>query len=389
MYIATIHRMARLWENPLGGWLFSHHRMAMSFVIMGGFFLLSTHTAYAQSMAPEHMVVQAVPPQDAADVALAANSDPMSAATLSSAPIHVVEVGDTLSNIAERYNVDVANLAVFNQILDYNHVIIGQKLRIPPVGQTITAPAVDIIPGSSGYHVVRMGDSLSGIASKYNMTMDELMALNEITDPNLVPMGMMLRLTDKVKPPDAAIQPVSDIVTYTVRASDTLTDIAAAYHTTIEQIMSDNELTDREANVGQQLLIDPPATSMEAFGVQAPVDGERLIVIDLSDQTLTAYQGGVKVLYSVVSTGKDSTPTRVGDFAIYQKFESQEMTGDDYDLPGVPWVMYYDKDYAMHGAYWNANLGFPTSHGCTNMSIPESKALYSWAPVGTHVSVQQ
>jgi lipoprotein-anchoring transpeptidase ErfK/SrfK len=44
---------------------------------------------------------------------------------------------------------------------------------------------------------------------------------------------------------------------------------------------------------------------------------------------------------------------------------------------------------AIHGAYWHANFGIPTSHGCTNMSIPESKALYSWAPLGTRVIVQE
>jgi lipoprotein-anchoring transpeptidase ErfK/SrfK len=50
--------------------------------------------------------------------------------------------------------------------------------------------------------------------------------------------------------------------------------------------------------------------------------------------------------------------------------------------------MYYDEDRAIHGAYWNPNLGIPTTHGCTNMSIPESKALYSWAPLGTPVTVE-
>ena len=113
-----------------------------------------------------------------------------------------------------------------------------------------------------------------------------------------------------------------------------------------------------------------------------------MVVIDLGDQTLSAYQGGIQVLHSIVSTGKDATPTRVGEFAIYQKLKSQEMSGEDYVLPGVPWVMYYDGEMAMHGAYWHANFGIPTSHGCTNMTIPEAKALYSWAPEGTRVVVQ-
>jgi len=395
MYTATIHRMARLWEKPLGGWLVSHRRMAVGFAVMGGFLLFNPHTAYAQSITPDNSIVRAFAThdagttQDATSAYQSDNSDPMSAAGLSNAPIHVVEVGDTLSNIAERYDVEVANLAAYNQISDYNTVVIGQKLRIPPAGQTITEPAADVIPGSDGYHVVRMGESLSGIAAQYGMTLDDLMAINEITDANLVQMGTMLRLTDRVKPPSEAIQPVSDIVTYTVRAGESLDEIAAAYHTTIDQIVSDNQLTDQDVHAGDHLLIDPPASSMEAFGVNAPADGERRIVIDLSEQTLTAYQGDVVVLQSVVSTGKASTPTRTGEFKTYQKLESQEMTGEDYDLPGVPWIMYYDEDRAIHGAYWNPHLGIATTHGCTNMSIPESKALYSWAPLGTPVSVEE
>jgi len=364
--------------------------MAMGVVVMGGFLLFNTHVVYAQSVSPEHAVVEAVTPDGAPSAnAAGASSDPMSAESISNAPVHEVAVGDTLSNIAERYNVEVANLAAYNQILDYNHVVIGQKLRIPPAGETITEAAPDIIPGSDGYHVVRIGESLSAIARLYNMTLDELMELNDIDDPNLVQMGTMLRLTDKVKPPSYAIQPESDAVSITIQRGDNLAEIAAFYHTTLYQILSDNELTDADVRVGQQLKITPPATSMEAFSVNAPADGERHIVIDLSEQTLTAYQGDVEVLHSFVSTGKDATPTRVGEFKTYQKFDSQEMTGEDYDLPGVPWVMYYDKDMAIHGAYWHANFGIPTSHGCTNMSIPESKALYSWAPLGTPVTVEQ
>jgi lipoprotein-anchoring transpeptidase ErfK/SrfK len=51
--------------------------------------------------------------------------------------------------------------------------------------------------------------------------------------------------------------------------------------------------------------------------------------------------------------------------------------------------MYYYDEFAIHGAYWHSNFGFPTSHGCTNMTIPESRALFAWAPLGTPVIVQE
>jgi LysM repeat protein len=301
----------------------------------------------------------------------------------------VIAVGDTLTNVAQRYNVEVANLAAYNQISDYNHIVIGQKLRIPPAGVTITAPAAETLPGADGYHVVRQGESLSAIARLYFLTLEELMALNDIDNPNLVRMGTMLRLTEEVEPAAHVIQPEVEVITYTVKRGDTLSEIAQAYNTTTEQLLEDNALATEAVRVGQELHIYPPADTLAAFGVDAPADGERKIVIDLSDQSLTAYQGDVPVLYTLVSTGKADTPTRVGEFAIYQKLKTQHMTGDDYDLPGVPWVMYYDDEMAIHGAYWHANFGIPTSHGCTNMTIPESKALYAWAPIGTRVIVQE
>jgi lipoprotein-anchoring transpeptidase ErfK/SrfK len=199
----------------------------------------------------------------------------------------------------------------------------------------------------------------------------------------------MLRLREDIAPPKNATQPELDEVIHEVERGESLSEIAAAYSTTVEQIMVDNDLASEEVRIGQELRILPPTDASVAFGVDAPLDGERRIVIDLSEQTLSAYQGDVRVLFSIVSTGKAATPTRPGEFAIYQKLKAQDMSGDDYNLPGVPWVMYYDGENAIHGAYWHANFGIPTSHGCTNMTIGDARALYTWAPEGTPVTVQE
>lgn len=346
--------------------------------------LLQSNAAYAQGVVPVRSpldeLVPTLIPQEGAPVAVAPSEQ-----------IHEIAVGDTLSNVAQRYGVELANLAAYNQILDYNHVVIGQKLRIPPVGVTITepAPAAETLPGADGYHVVRQGESLGAIARIHSLTLEELLALNEIDNPNLVRMGTMLRLTDKVEPPSNVTPAEKAVITYTVQAGDTLSEIAQRYRTSTEQLAEDNALSGNAVHAGQTLRIYPPASALEAFGVDAPADGDRKIVIDLSDQTLSAYQGEVRVLHTIVSTGKAATPTIPGEFAIFQKLKSQHMSGEDYDLPGVPWVMYYYDEFAIHGAYWHANFGIPTSHGCTNMTIPESKALFSWAPLGTRVIVQE
>ena len=58
-----------------------------------------------------------------------------------------------------------------------------------------------------------------------------------------------------------------------------------------------------------------------------------------------------------------------------------------YFTPDVPWVMYYNGDEALHGAYWHDNFGNVMSHGCINMPLGSAEFAYSWAPMGTEVSV--
>ena len=145
---------------------------------------------------------------------------------------------------------------------------------------------------------------------------------------------------------------------HVVGDGDTLAMIAQSYGMTLNQIMMLNGLPNPNfVWTGQRLrvqLAPTPAEAMSAAG--APANGRRWIEINLTEQTLTAWQGDVAILHTYVSTGKASTPTVPGQFQIYNKLDSQHMSGDDYDLPGVPWVMYYYDEFAIHGAYWHANV---------------------------------
>ncbi len=118
-------------------------------------------------------------------------------------------------------------------------------------------------------------------------------------------------------------------------------------------------------------------------------DGERRIEVDLSDQTLTAWQGDVAVLHTAVSTGRAEYPTVTGTWPIRIKLRSTRMIGPGYDTPDVPWTMYFFRGYAVHGAYWHNNFGTPVSHGCVNMRPDEAKLLFDWASVGTNVTVHE
>ncbi|KAM3090080.1 L,D-transpeptidase [Phormidesmis sp. 146-35] len=116
---------------------------------------------------------------------------------------------------------------------------------------------------------------------------------------------------------------------------------------------------------------------------------QRWIEIDLSSQRLTAWQGKKPEYAMIISTGKDATPTPTGVFAVQTKLESARMQGDDYDIPDVPYTMFYSGNYAIHGAYWHRRFGTPVSHGCVNVAVDHAERLFDWAEVGTPVIVRE
>jgi lipoprotein-anchoring transpeptidase ErfK/SrfK len=113
------------------------------------------------------------------------------------------------------------------------------------------------------------------------------------------------------------------------------------------------------------------------------------IEIDLSEQRIFAHEGQSTVLKGRVSTGISRYPTIKGRFKIYAKYRSTRMRGPGYNLPNVPWTMFYRGDFAIHGAYWHNSFGRPMSHGCVNMKPAEAKWLFEWAPKGTLVVIHR
>ena len=312
--------------------------------------------------------------------------------------LHVVRAGELLATIAQRYDVDVADLAALNGIDDPNLIVPGQSLIIPGTRRAnpYGAPALSAeLPADGGYYTVQPGDSLSTIALRYAMTQADLMRLNGLSDPSFVWVGQQLRVTARAQPlvtdmVDAPAQQAARI--HVVAAGDSLSAIAQTYGTTVDELLIANGLPNANfVFVGQRLRV-PASRAVQDMTVAvagAPADGARRIEVNLSAQTLTAYQGDVAIMQTTVSTGKWSTPTVQGTFHIGTKYASQDMYGDDYYLPGVPWVMYFYEGFAIHGAYWHANFGTPTSHGCVNMRPDEAEILFDWAAPGTEVVVYQ
>jgi lipoprotein-anchoring transpeptidase ErfK/SrfK len=147
----------------------------------------------------------------------------------------------------------------------------------------------------------------------------------------------------------------------------------------------EKEIPDPEGLESSDLYLEESAVSSSQAGP------ERWIDVNLTTQMLTAYEGDTAVLYSLISSGMWQFPTVTGQFHTWLKYETQNMTGYhlgyNYDLPDVPNVMYFYRDYAIHGAYWHNNFGTPMSHGCINVNLTDAEWLYNWAPLGTLVDV--
>jgi len=109
--------------------------------------------------------------------------------------------------------------------------------------------------------------------------------------------------------------------------------------------------------------------------------------VDLSSQTLFAYQGSTLLKTFAVSTGTSKFPTVPGSFKIYAKYNYYTMRGPGYNLPDVPFSMFFYKGYSIHGTYWHHNFGTPMSHGCVNMETSAAAWLYDQTSIGTPVFV--
>ena len=125
--------------------------------------------------------------------------------------------------------------------------------------------------------------------------------------------------------------------------------------------------------------VDPRAVDEALLAHKPAFPGEKWIEVNVTAQEVTAWEGNVPVMRFVVSTGLPNTPTIAGKFNIYWKGETTRMIGPGYNLPGVPYTMYYYRGYALHGAYWHNNFGQPMSHGCVNFRPEEARQLFEWA----------
>ncbi|HEU4410613.1 MAG TPA: L,D-transpeptidase [Polyangiaceae bacterium] len=148
-------------------------------------------------------------------------------------------------------------------------------------------------------------------------------------------------------------------------------------------------LSDRQAS-----RLDP-AKKMPGWAEK----GERWLDVNVTKQTLVAYEGTRPVYATLVSTGEaglgdpeTTRSTKRGIFRVYAKYRTTTMdsdeTGEEFELRDVPYVQYFHQGYALHAAYWHDRFGTPKSHGCINLTPSDAKWLFAFTspdvPPGWH-----
>jgi len=103
--------------------------------------------------------------------------------------------------------------------------------------------------------------------------------------------------------------------------------------------------------------------------------------VEVSQQTLTLYRGSKPIFLTVISSGTGKNPTPLGLYRMESKHALTDMRskpGDDdaYHVEAVPWAMYFDGRFAVHGAYWHNRFGNRVSHGCVNLSPKDAKRVF-------------
>lgn len=149
---------------------------------------------------------------------------------------YVVQKGDSLWSIARKLNTSVAELKSLNNLTS-NNLSVGQVLKTPSSNTEND--------NQTTYTVVK-GDSLYKIAQKFNVTVQDLINLNNITSTNLS-IGQVLQVKGTV--------PSKEETTYTVVKGDSLYAIANKYKVSVQDIIDANNLKSTALSVGQKLII--------------------------------------------------------------------------------------------------------------------------------------
>ncbi|MCO6450940.1 MAG: LysM peptidoglycan-binding domain-containing protein [Caldilineales bacterium] len=295
--------------------------------------------------------------------------------------VHRVQTGETLNTIAARYGTTINDLMALNRLRNPNLIYVGQRLVVSP------ATAEEAPSSGANVHVVRRGQTLTSIAAQYGVTSAALKQANNLrTDTIFV--GQRLKI------PTGGGSSAPTGTTHTVKRGETLASIAAAYGTTVDALAKLNGLSNTGLiQVGQKLIV-----SAEGGGAQSVPRGAKKIVVDISEQRCWRYQGEELLNTWRCSTARKGYGTRTGTFRVQSKL--RKAYGSTWDIWMPYWLGIYwsgSTENGFHGLPWNATtgartwaglVGTPITYGCVMLNDAPMKTLWNWADIGTKVVIK-
>jgi len=162
---------------------------------------------------------------------------------------YTVRKGDTVSQIAEKFNIKTANLKRANRLKN-NNIRVGQKLSVPRTTSNLVVKSAkkDLI------YSVKKGDTLTAIARKFDINVRTLKQYNNLNSSNL-------SIGDKIRVPDNSLTITkSGDIQYKVVKGDSLLRIANNFNVSVRSLKSANGLNSNRIHTGDKLIIPPAST---------------------------------------------------------------------------------------------------------------------------------
>lgn len=303
--------------------------------------------------------------------------------------LHVVQSGEDLASIAQANGFELADILQLNDLVPTDTLWVGQPLRMP-----LAQAAGTSLKALSARHQVTKGETLHAIALQYGLHPVELAHLNQMSPTEVLYVGQELRVPSMENWARLLEQGyMKQFPTHVVQASETLASIAQRFGSSEEDLRSFNALHPTDfPQAGDRLMIPPRDTAitfdvdnLHPMGLGQLVRlKERWLEIDLGAQKAVAYEGMTPVRRMDIASGMPETPTVTGLFRIWAKAARQDLslgnrTTEQYEfLDDVPWVQYFYRDFALHGAYWTFAPGQPGSNGNILLSENDAQWLFQW-----------